>query len=141
MLAKKRDAVGLDRGVGQTLACRFHREPGNFGEGGEAVFAVERGVNGAAHQARARKRGEHGRGEPANRDAAGIDRLVVMQIETERGLIAKIDRRGNTVRPRPRCLSPAFQTPSPYTSRPRAPWAPRGFAPSPTARGIVALTP
>jgi hypothetical protein len=58
-----------------------------------------------------------------------------MMVETERRLVAEIDRSGNAIRPRPCCVSPAFQAPSPCTSRPRAPSGANDPEPSPYVRG------
>jgi hypothetical protein len=62
-------------------ACDFRKR-------GEAVLAVERGPDRAAHQSAAGKRDEDGCGKPADRYAPAVDRLFDIAVEAERRLVA-----------------------------------------------------
>src|SRR5690606_8504425 len=62
-----------------------------LGSLGKFVFAVECGPDGAAHQSAAGYGGKDGRGQPANGDAAAIDRLLDIAVEAERRLVAQFD--------------------------------------------------
>src|SRR5690606_23364082 len=57
----------------------------------KAIFAVERGPDGAAHQAAAGNGGKHGRSQPSDRDAPAINRLLDVAVEAERRLVAQFD--------------------------------------------------
>jgi hypothetical protein len=117
MIDEQRHAIGLARDVGSAVAGRAQRLAGEFGYLREAIFAVECGPDGAAHQAAAGNGREHGRGQPSDRDTPAIDRLLDVAVEAERRLVAQFDvgRRDASAAP----VVPRF------ASDPRSPKSPR----------------
>ena len=80
-----RDALG----AGERAAQRGFDALRN---GGEIRLAVERDIDGAAHQGCAAKAGENGAGKPLNGDAAAIDDASVRTVDEQRRLVAEINR-------------------------------------------------
>jgi len=91
------------------------------GNEAKAVFAVEPRHRPRRHQARARK-GGGARSRQASGLRCGGGRPVPRYDGRDRAAaVAEINRSGNAVRPRPRCVSPAFQPSSPYHFKTKAP--------------------
>ena len=96
MVGEDRDAIRLTGDVGNSIARRAQRLAGEFRDLCEAIFAVERGPYGAAHQAAAGERDQDGRCQPTNGYATAIDRLLDVTVETERGFVSQFDCRCGT---------------------------------------------
>ncbi len=107
VLAQHVDAVAFAIGIDRALVRVANYAAYDFRNGCEAIIAVERCVNRAAHKAAAGDCSDYGCRKPAHRDRAAVDRLLVMAIETKRRLVTEIDLSGNGFAP-VTCRSSAF---------------------------------